>query len=153
MYFSRSGIAHTLEEAIVIAERLGFPSIIRPSFTMGGSGGGIAYNKEEFEEICRRGLDLSPTNELLIDESLIGWKEFEMEVVRDKNDNCIIICAIENFDPMAALGSSMMVEQSPLSVPHSTSMVTWAVQKNSPDWRVYTNSKLPQQDDPSAWPV
>ncbi|MDO7644988.1 MAG: carbamoyl-phosphate synthase large subunit [Reinekea forsetii] len=96
----RSGIAHTLEEAIVIAERLGFPSIIRPSFTMGGSGGGIAYNKEEFEEICRRGLDLSPTNELLIDESLIGWKEFEMEVVRDKNDNCIIICAIENFDPM-----------------------------------------------------
>ena len=78
---------------------LWFPCIIRPSFTMGGSGGGIAYNREEFEEICRRGLDLSPTNELLIDESLIGWKEFEMEVVRDRKDNCIIICAIENFDP------------------------------------------------------
>ncbi|MFQ3230882.1 carbamoyl-phosphate synthase large subunit [Reinekea sp.] len=96
----RSGIAHSLEEAWAIVERLGYPSIIRPSFTMGGSGGGIAYNKDEFEEICRRGLDLSPTNELLIDESLIGWKEYEMEVVRDKADNCIIVCAIENFDPM-----------------------------------------------------
>ena len=95
-----SGIAHSMEEAAQIADRFGFPCIIRPSFTMGGSGGGIAYNREEFEEICRRGLDLSPTNELLIDESLIGWKEFEMEVVRDRRDNCIIICSIENFDPM-----------------------------------------------------
>jgi carbamoyl-phosphate synthase large subunit len=95
-----SGIAHSLEEAEQIADRFGFPCIIRPSFTMGGSGGGIAYNREEFEQICRRGLDLSPTSELLIDESLIGWKEFEMEVVRDHRDNCIIVCSIENFDPM-----------------------------------------------------
>ena len=95
-----SGIAHSMEEAVQVADRFGFPCIIRPSFTMGGSGGGIAYNREEFEEICRRGLDLSPTNELLIDEALIGWKEFEMEVVRDRKDNCIIICAIENLDPM-----------------------------------------------------
>lgn len=93
-------MAHSLEEAFDVQSRLGFPVIIRPSFTMGGSGGGIAYNREEFEEICRRGLDLSPTKELLIDESLIGWKEYEMEVVRDKNDNCIIVCTIENFDPM-----------------------------------------------------
>lgn len=97
---ARSGIAHTLEEAYSVLNMVGFPCIIRPSFTMGGTGGGIAYNKEEFEEICIRGLDLSPTNELLIDESLIGWKEYEMEVVRDKNDNCIIVCSIENFDPM-----------------------------------------------------
>ena len=95
-----SGIAHSMEEAVQVSDRFGFPCVIRPSFTMGGSGGGIAYNREEFEEICRRGLDLSPTNELLIDESLIGWKEFEMEVVRDRKDNCIIICAIENLDPM-----------------------------------------------------
>ena len=95
-----SGIAHSLEEAYQIADRFGYPCIIRPSFTMGGSGGGIAYNREEFGEICGRGLDLSPTNELLIDESLIGWKEFEMEVVRDSRDNCIIVCSIENFDPM-----------------------------------------------------
>tara|TARA_B100001093_G_scaffold378677_1_gene364014 strand:- start:19361 stop:22582 length:3222 start_codon:yes stop_codon:yes gene_type:complete len=95
-----SGMAHSLEEANQIADRFGFPCIIRPSFTMGGSGGGIAYNREEFVAICRRGLDLSPTNELLIDESLIGWKEFEMEVMRDCNDNCIIVCSIENFDPM-----------------------------------------------------
>ncbi|MDG0968254.1 MAG: carbamoyl-phosphate synthase large subunit, partial [Porticoccaceae bacterium] len=95
-----SGIAHSFEEATQVADRFGFPCIIRPSFTMGGSGGGIAYNREEFETICRRGLDLSPTNELLIDESLIGWKEFEMEVVRDRTDNCIIVCAIENLDPM-----------------------------------------------------
>ncbi|MCK9505183.1 MAG: carbamoyl-phosphate synthase large subunit [Porticoccaceae bacterium] len=93
-------IVHSLEEALQVPDQFGYPCIIRPSFTMGGSGGGIAYNREEFEEICKRGLDLSPTNELLIDESLIGWKEFEMEVVRDKNDNCIIVCAIENFDPM-----------------------------------------------------
>ncbi|MBJ92046.1 MAG: carbamoyl phosphate synthase large subunit [Alteromonadaceae bacterium] len=96
----RAGIAHSMEEAREVQKGLGFPCIIRPSFTMGGTGGGIAYNKEEFEEICRRGLDLSPTNELLIDESLIGWKEYEMEVVRDKADNCIIVCSIENFDPM-----------------------------------------------------
>lgn len=97
---ARSGIAHSMEDALRVAERVGFPCIIRPSFTMGGSGGGIAYNREEFEEICERGLELSPTSELLIDESLIGWKEYEMEVVRDKNDNCIIICSIENVDAM-----------------------------------------------------
>ncbi|HGJ5873210.1 MAG TPA: carbamoyl-phosphate synthase large subunit [Arsenophonus apicola] len=97
---ARSGIAHSLEEALEVVEQVGFPCIIRPSFTMGGSGGGIAYNREEFEDICLTGLDLSPTNELLIDESLIGWKEYEMEVVRDKNDNCIIICSIENVDAM-----------------------------------------------------
>ncbi len=97
---ARSGIAHSLKEAYAVLEQVGFPCIIRPSFTMGGTGGGIAYNQEEFEEICTRGLDLSPTNELLIDESLIGWKEYEMEVVRDKNDNCIIVCSIENFDAM-----------------------------------------------------
>ena len=96
----RSYIVHSLEEALQVPDQFGYPCIIRPSFTMGGSGGGIAYNGEEFEEICKRGLDLSPTSELLIDESLIGWKEYEMEVVRDKNDNCIIICSIENFDPM-----------------------------------------------------
>ncbi|MCP3906481.1 MAG: carbamoyl-phosphate synthase large subunit [Oceanicoccus sp.] len=106
----RSAIAHSMEEALQVQSQLGFPSIIRPSFTMGGSGGGIAYNKEEFIEICERGLDLSPTNELLIDESLIGWKEYEMEVVRDKNDNCIIICSIENFDPMGVhTGDSITV--------------------------------------------
>lgn len=96
----RAEIAHTLEQAHDVLTRIGFPCIIRPSFTMGGTGGGIAYNIDEFNEICRRGLDLSPTSELLIDESLIGWKEYEMEVVRDKNDNCIIVCTIENFDPM-----------------------------------------------------
>ncbi|NTS76401.1 carbamoyl-phosphate synthase large subunit [Catenovulum sp. SM1970] len=96
----KAEIAHSMEEALGAVSRLGYPCIIRPSFTMGGTGGGIAYNQEEFEEICTRGLDLSPTNELLIDASLIGWKEYEMEVVRDKNDNCIIVCSIENFDPM-----------------------------------------------------
>lgn len=106
----RSGIAHSMEEAYGVLEQVGFPCIIRPSFTMGGSGGGIAYNREEFEEICSRGLDLSPTNELLIDESLIGWKEYEMEVVRDKKDNCIIVCSIENFDPMGVhTGDSITV--------------------------------------------
>ena len=106
----RAKIAHSLEEAWQVQADLGFPCIIRPSFTMGGSGGGIAYNKEEFEEICLRGLDLSPTKELLIDESLIGWKEYEMEVVRDKNDNCIIVCAIENFDAMGVhTGDSITV--------------------------------------------
>ena len=96
----RHGIARSMEEAFKALDEVGFPCIIRPSFTMGGTGGGIAYNKEEFVEICTRGMELSPTNELLIDESLIGWKEYEMEVVRDKNDNCIIVCTIENFDPM-----------------------------------------------------
>ena len=96
----RSAFAHSLEEAQQVQSMLGYPCVIRPSFTMGGSGGGIAYNHEDFVEICARGLDLSPTNELLIDESLLGWKEFEMEVVRDRNDNCIIVCSIENLDPM-----------------------------------------------------
>ncbi|HBH39804.1 MAG TPA: carbamoyl phosphate synthase large subunit [Curvibacter sp.] len=106
----RSGIAHTMAEAYGVLEQVGFPCIIRPSFTMGGTGGGIAYNREEFEEICNRGLDLSPTNELLIDESLIGWKEYEMEVVRDKKDNCIIVCSIENLDPMGVhTGDSITV--------------------------------------------
>jgi carbamoyl-phosphate synthase large subunit len=106
----RAAIAHSLEEALQVQAQLGFPCIIRPSFTMGGTGGGIAYNKEEFVEICERGLDLSPTSELLIDESLIGWKEYEMEVVRDKNDNCIIICSIENFDAMGVhTGDSITV--------------------------------------------
>ena len=97
---ARALIVHSLEEALKAPDLFGYPCIIRPSFTMGGSGGGIAYNREEFVEICRRGLELSPTNELLIDESLLGWKEFEMEVVRDTNDNCIIVCSIENLDPM-----------------------------------------------------
>ena len=97
---ARSGIAHTLDEAWNVQRALGFPSVIRPSFTLGGTGGGIAYNGEEFETICKRGLEASPTKELLIEESLIGWKEFEMEVVRDRADNCIIVCSIENLDPM-----------------------------------------------------
>ncbi|KEA64924.1 Carbamoyl-phosphate synthase large chain [Marinobacterium lacunae] len=106
----RASIAHSMEEALQVLDSIGFPAIIRPSFTMGGSGGGIAYNREEFIEICERGLDLSPTNELLIDESLIGWKEYEMEVVRDKNDNCIIVCSIENFDAMGVhTGDSITV--------------------------------------------
>ena len=106
----RAGLAHSMEEAWQVHEEIGFPCIIRPSFTMGGSGGGIAYNRDEFEEICLRGLELSPTSELLIDESLIGWKEFEMEVVRDKNDNCIIVCSIENFDAMGVhTGDSITV--------------------------------------------
>ncbi|ABF09072.1 carbamoyl-phosphate synthase large subunit [Cupriavidus metallidurans] len=104
---AKSGIAHSMDEAVAVQSRIaqetgtaGYPIVIRPSFTLGGTGGGIAYNREEFEEICKRGLDLSPTRELLIEESLLGWKEYEMEVVRDKADNCIIICSIENLDPM-----------------------------------------------------
>src|SRR5450755_3835917 len=115
LHSAKSGIAHSMDEALVVQRRItqeiggagfaetgsaGFPMVIRPSFTLGGTGGGIAYNPDEFEEICKRGLDLSPTKELLIEESLIGWKEFEMEVVRDKADNCIIVCSIENLDPM-----------------------------------------------------
>ena len=107
---ARSAIAHSLEEAMQVQASIGYPAIIRPSFTMGGSGGGIAYNKEEFTTICERGLDASPTKELLIEESLLGWKEFEMEVVRDSNDNCIIICSIENLDPMGVhTGDSITV--------------------------------------------
>jgi len=96
----KAAIAHNMEDAHRVQEIVGYPTIVRPSFTMGGTGGGVAYNKEQFIEICQRGLDLSPTNELLIEESIIGWKEFEMEVVRDHEDNCIIVCSIENFDPM-----------------------------------------------------
>jgi carbamoyl-phosphate synthase large subunit len=107
---ARSSIAHSLEEAQQVQAAIGFPVIIRPSFTMGGSGGGIAYHMDEFVEICKRGLEASPTHELLIEESLIGWKEFEMEVVRDRADNCIIVCSIENFDPMGVhTGDSITV--------------------------------------------
>ena len=107
---ARSAIAHSMEEAFQVQASIGFPTIIRPSFTMGGSGGGIAYNKEEFSIICERGIDASPTNELLIEESLLGWKEYEMEVVRDSKDNCIIICSIENLDPMGVhTGDSITV--------------------------------------------
>src|SRR5579872_3792675 len=106
----KAGLAHSMEEALAVQAEIGFPTIIRPSFTLGGSGGGIAYNRDEFVEICTRGLDLSPTNELLIEESVIGWKEFEMEVVRDRNDNCIIVCTIENIDPMGVhTGDSITV--------------------------------------------
>ncbi len=107
---AKSMIAHSMEEALQVQQVLGFPTVIRPSFTMGGSGGGIAYNREEFVEICERGLEASPTCELLIEESLLGWKEYEMEVVRDRNDNCIIICSIENLDPMGVhTGDSITV--------------------------------------------
>jgi carbamoyl-phosphate synthase large subunit len=107
---ARSGIAHSMEEAWTVQKTVGFPTVIRPSFTLGGTGGGIAYNSEEFEVICKRGLEASPTSELLIEESLLGWKEFEMEVVRDKADNCIIICSIENLDPMGVhTGDSITV--------------------------------------------
>jgi carbamoyl-phosphate synthase large subunit len=107
---ARSGIAHSMDEAWAVQKTLGFPTVIRPSFTLGGTGGGIAYNAEEFETICKRGLEASPTNELLIEESLLGWKEYEMEVVRDKADNCIIVCSIENLDPMGVhTGDSITV--------------------------------------------
>ncbi|MFA5680146.1 MAG: carbamoyl-phosphate synthase large subunit [Hydrogenophaga sp.] len=107
---AKSGIAHSMEEAWAVQKTTGFPTVIRPSFTLGGTGGGIAYNPEEFETICKRGLEASPTNELLIEESLLGWKEYEMEVVRDKADNCIIVCSIENLDPMGVhTGDSITV--------------------------------------------
>jgi len=107
---ARSGIAHSMDEAWSVQKTVGFPTVIRPSFTLGGTGGGIAYNAEEFETICKRGLEASPTSELLIEESLLGWKEFEMEVVRDKADNCIIVCSIENLDPMGVhTGDSITV--------------------------------------------
>src|SRR5213079_1456338 len=106
----RSGIAHNLHQALAVQQDIGFPAVIRPSFTLGGTGGGIAYNKDEFVEMCGRGLALSPTHELLIEESLLGWKEFEMEVVRDRKDNCIIVCSIENLDPMGVhTGDSITV--------------------------------------------
>src|SRR5665811_1686353 len=107
---ARSGIAYSLEQAWSVQKTVGFPTVIRPSFTLGGSGGGIAYNAEEFEAICKRGLEASPTSELLIEESLLGWKEYEMEVVRDTADNCIIVCSIENLDPMGVhTGDSITV--------------------------------------------
>ncbi|HEY5813573.1 MAG TPA: hypothetical protein VIT23_13075, partial [Terrimicrobiaceae bacterium] len=108
---ARSGVAHNLEEARHVLESIGaFPLIIRPAFTLGGTGGGIAYNREELEEIVRRGLDLSPVSAVLIEESLLGWKEFEMEVMRDRADNCVVICSIENFDPMGVhTGDSITV--------------------------------------------
>src|SRR4249920_3234119 len=110
---ARSSLAHSLEEALQVQSSLGYPVVIRPSFTLGGTGGGIAYNREEFVAICERGLEASPTHELLIEESLIGWKEFEMEVVRDKADNCIIVCSIENLDPMGVhTGDSITVAPS-----------------------------------------
>ena len=106
----RSYIAHSMEEALAVQAEVGFPAVIRPSFTLGGSGGGIAFNREEFEQIVERGLDASPTSEVLIEESVLGWKEFEMEVVRDRNDNCIIVCSIENLDPMGVhTGDSITV--------------------------------------------
>src|SRR5437899_3494186 len=105
-----SGIAQDLEQALEVQAEIGFPAVIRPSFTLGGTGGGIAYNRDEFVEMCKRGLDASPTRELLIEQSLRGWKEFEMEVVRDKKDNCIIVCSIENLDPMGVhTGDSITV--------------------------------------------
>ncbi|HEY0200624.1 MAG TPA: carbamoyl-phosphate synthase large subunit, partial [Burkholderiaceae bacterium] len=107
---ARSGIAHNMDQAWTVQKTVGFPTVIRPSFTLGGTGGGIAYNAEEFETICKRGLEASPTSELLIEESLLGWKEYEMEVVRDKADNCIIVCSIENLDPMGVhTGDSITV--------------------------------------------
>jgi carbamoyl-phosphate synthase large subunit len=106
-----SGTAHTLEESRAVAEKIGrYPLIIRPAFTLGGTGGGIAYNRDEFDEIAKRGLELSPVSEILVEESLLGWKEFEMEVMRDRADNCVIICSIENFDPMGVhTGDSITV--------------------------------------------
>src|SRR5204863_143568 len=107
---ARSGIAHSLEDALQVLEMTGLPAIIRPSFTLGGTGGGVAYNREEFVEIVKSGLDASPTTEVLIEESLLGWKEYEMEVVRDRADNAIIICSIENVDPMGVhTGDSITV--------------------------------------------
>ena len=106
----KAALAHDLKEAQEIIKDIGFPCVLRPNFTMGGAGGGVAYNLEECKEICSRGFDLSPTSEIYIDEYLEGWKEFEMEVVRDKNDNCIIVCSIENLDPMGVhTGDSITV--------------------------------------------
>ena len=106
----KSAMARTMQEALSAQKQFGYPVIVRPSFTMGGSGGGIAYNRDDFIDICQSGLYLSPTSELLIEESIIGWKEYEMEVVRDRHDNCIIVCSIENLDPMGVhTGDSITV--------------------------------------------
>ena len=106
----KAAVARSLAQAMEIQQTVGYPTIIRPSFTLGGSGGGIAYNREEFEEIVKRGIELSPVHEILIEESVLGWKEFEMEVVRDRADNCIIVCSIENLDPMGVhTGDSVTV--------------------------------------------
>ena len=106
----KATVANTLEEALAAIEHVGLPAIIRPAFTLGGTGGGVAYNREDYERICKTGLDASPVSQILIDESLLGWKEFEMEVVRDKRDNCIIVCSIENIDPMGVhTGDSITV--------------------------------------------
>ncbi len=106
----KSGFATNIDEALGFCEEIGFPAIIRPSFTLGGTGGGIAYNREEYEEICRGGLDASPTSTILVEQSVLGWKEYELEVVRDRNDNAIIVCSIENFDPMGVhTGDSITV--------------------------------------------
>ena len=113
---ARSGVATTGDEAYAVLERTGLPSIIRPSFTLGGTGGGIAYNKAEFERIVRAGLDASPTTEVLIEESLLGWKEYEMEVVRDRKDNCIIICAIENVATMGVHTGASITEAPALTL-------------------------------------
>lgn len=110
---ARSGVAYSLREAKDLQAKFGFPTVIRPSFTLGGSGGGIAHDMESFIEICERGLELSPTHELLIEESLLGWKEYEMEVVRDTADNCIIVCSIENFDPMASIPATLSLLRPP----------------------------------------
>jgi carbamoyl-phosphate synthase large subunit len=105
-----SGLAHNMDQAWEIQEEISFPVIIRPSFTLGGTGGGIAYNREEFQEVCERGLEASPTHEILLEQSVLGWKEYEMEVVRDHKDNCIIVCSIENVDPMGVhTGDSITV--------------------------------------------
>jgi len=105
----QSYVANTLAQAEDALKKVGLPAIIRPSFTLGGTGGGIAYNEKEFREICALGLDASPTTEILVEESVLGWKEYEMEVVRDKNDNCIIICSIENFDPMGVRACTLVI--------------------------------------------
>ncbi len=140
---AKSGVAHSMEEALAVQKSIqadiggnGFPMVIRPSFTMGGTGGGIAYNPEEFEEICKRGLDLSPTKELLIEESLIGWKEFEMEVVRDCADNCIIVCSIENLDPMGIhTGDSITVAPAQTLTDKEYQVMRNASIAISRDWR------------------
>ena len=110
LHTPQSFVCHTMEESLAAQAEVGFPTLIRPSFTMGGSGGGIAYNKDEFLAICERGFDASPTHELLIEQSVLGWKEYEMEVVRDRNDNCIIICSIENFEQSLRTGDRILFE-------------------------------------------
>ena len=163
----RSAIAHSMEEAFQVQSQLGYPCVIRPSFTLGGSGGGVAYNREEFEEICTRGLDLSPTSELLIDESLLGWKEFEMEVVRDKKDNCIIVCAIENVDPMGVhTGDSITVAPAQTLTDKEYQLmrnasIGGAARNRRRDWRLkcsvwYQSRRWPcrgDRDEPAGVPI